>query len=75
MMSKKSVFALVIVGGLFAASAAHADHNSIWGPGSAEMPNDIHNSAIEDDQDVFIDLVQEGDGADSVNRYDTVEEE
>lgn len=69
-MSKKSVIALVVACGLFSASSAFADHNSIWGAGSANMPNDIHNSAIEDDQDVFMDLVQYGDGADSVNRYD-----
>ncbi|MFO7593229.1 MAG: hypothetical protein R6X15_04185 [Pseudomonadota bacterium] len=69
-MSKKSVVALLVAGGLFAASSAYADHNSIWGAGSANMPNDIHNSAIEDDQDVFMDLVQQGGGADSVNRYD-----
>lgn len=70
MMSKKSVLALLVAGGIFAASAAHADHNSIWGAGTANMPNDIHNSAIEDDQEVFLDLVQYGNGADSVNRYD-----
>lgn len=70
MMSKKPVLALLLAGGLFAASSAFADHNSVWGAGSANMPNDIHNSAIEDDQDVFMDLVQYGDGADSVNRYD-----
>ncbi len=69
-MSKKSVIALLVAGGFFAASSAYADHNSVWGAGSANMPNDIHNSAIEDDQDVFMDLVQYGDGADSVNRYD-----
>lgn len=69
-MSKKSIITLIIAAGIFAATAAHADHNSIWGAGSANMPNDIHNSAIEDDQDVFLDLVQYGDGADSVNRYD-----
>jgi hypothetical protein len=72
-MSKKSLIALVIAGSLFGAVSAHADHNSIWGPGSANMPNDIHNSAIEDDFETFIDLVQGGDGADSVNRYDIVE--
>lgn len=70
MMSKQFVLALLLAGGLFAASSAFADHNSVWGAGSANMPNDIHNSAIEDDQDVFMDLVQYGDGADSVNRYD-----
>jgi len=68
-MSKKSVLALVITGSMFAASSAWADHNSIWGEGWANMPNDIHNSAIEDDQDTFMDLVQYGGGADSVNRY------
>lgn len=72
-MSKKSLIALVIAGSLFSAASAYADHNSIWGAGSANMPNDIHNSAIEDDMDTFLDLVQEGDGADSVNRYDTEE--
>lgn len=75
MMSKKSVIAMVIAGSLFTTASAFADHNSVWGAGFAEMPNDIHNSAIEDDFDTFLDLVQEGDGADSVNRYDTVEEE
>lgn len=69
-MRNKSVIALLVAGGFLAASSAFADHNSIWGAGSANMPNDIHNSAIEDDQDVFLDLVQYGDGADSVNRYD-----
>jgi len=73
-MSKKSMIALVIAGSLFTAASSYADHNSIWGPGSAEMPYDIHNSAIEDDMDTFLDLVQQGDGADSVNRYDTVDE-
>lgn len=69
-MNMKSVIALVVASGFFAASSAYADHNSVWGAGSANMPNDIHNSAIEDDQEVFLDLVQYGDGADSVNRYD-----
>ncbi len=74
-MSNKSVIALLVAGSLFAASSAFADHNSVWGAGSANMPNDIHNSAIEDDQDVFLDLVQYGDGADSVNRYDDTSED
>lgn len=70
-MTNKSLAVLLVAGSLFAATAAQADHNSIWGAGHANMPNDIHNSAIEDDQDVFLDLVQQGGGADSVNRYDT----
>lgn len=69
-MKMKSIIALAVAGSFFSASYAYADHNSIWGAGSANMPNDIHNSAIEDDQDAFLDLVQYGDGADSVNRYD-----
>jgi hypothetical protein len=69
-VSKKSVIGLAVIAGLFAAASAHADHNSVWGAGFANMPNDIHNSAIEDDQDVFMDLVRYGDGADSENRYD-----
>lgn len=68
-MLNKTLAALFVTGSLFAATA-QADHNSVWGPGTANMPNDIHNSAIEDDQDVFLDLVQQGGGADSVNRYD-----
>ena len=55
-----------------AATAVHADHNSIWGPGIANMPNDIHNTRIDtmdDDTDDFIDFVSMGAGADSVNRY------
>ena len=68
-MSKKLVFAMFISGGMLATSASYADHNSIWGAGHANMPNDIHNTRIEDDNETFHDLVQYGDGADSVNRY------
>lgn len=68
-MSNRTLTALVLGGSLLAASPAWADHNSVWGAGWANMPNDIHNSAIEDDQDTFMDLVRYGDGAESVNRY------
>lgn len=57
---------------LAAAGAAQADHNSIWGEGTASMPNDIHNTRIDtmdDDTDSFIDFVRSGAGADSVNRF------
>ncbi|MDY6981108.1 MAG: hypothetical protein SV201_14625 [Pseudomonadota bacterium] len=70
-MSKKSIIAMFISAGLLATSAAYADHNSVWGAGTANMPNDIHNTRIEDDNDTFLELVQQGGGADSVNRYDT----
>lgn len=69
-MLNKTLNVLLVTGTLFAATAAQADHNSVWGAGWANMPNDIHNSAIEDTQEEFLDLVQQGGGADSVNRYD-----
>jgi|LGOV01.1.fsa_nt_gb hypothetical protein len=69
-MNKKSVIAMLIAGGMIATSSAYADHNSIWGAGTANMPNDIHNTRIEDSDETFMELVQGGGGADSVNRYD-----
>jgi len=69
-MNKKSIIAMLIAGGMIATSSAYADHNSIWGAGTANMPNDIHNTRIEDDNETFLELVQGGGGADSVNRYD-----
>ena len=69
-MNKKSVIAMLIAGGMVATSSAYADHASIWGAGTANMPNDIHNTRIEDDNETFLELVQGGGGADSVNRYD-----
>ena len=55
---------------LFSMSAL-ADHNSVLGPGTTNMPNDIHNTRIEDDlsSTAFRDFVSGGAGADSVNRY------
>lgn len=64
---------------LVAASAllttAHADHMSPWGPGWANMPNDIHNTRLDlrDDNDAFRDFVQYGEGADTTNRFLTEE--
>lgn len=51
--------------------SALADHNSPMGSGWANMPNDIHNIQIEDDLSgtEFSDVVSEGAGADTVNRY------
>ena len=69
-MNKKSIIAMLIAGGMIATSSAYADQNSIWGAGTANMPNDIHNTRIEDDNETFLELVQGGGGADSVNRYD-----
>ncbi len=56
------------------ASVAIADHNSVWGEGWANMPNDIHNTRVDTlqsgDNDEFRDFVRQGGGADSVNRYE-----
>lgn len=52
-------------------TVAQADHMSPWGPGWANMPNDIHNTRIDTrgDNDAFRDFVRYGEGADSINRY------
>lgn len=58
------------------ATGAIADHNSPWGAGWANMPNDIHNTRIDtrdEDPDLFVEFVSEGAGADSVNRFLTDE--
>lgn len=67
---KKSL-TLVILFGALSSLPALADHNSVWGAGFANMPNDIHNTRIEDDLDQgeWTEFVQFGEGADSVNRY------
>jgi len=68
-MKLKSLLAIFITSSVFASSAVLADHKSPMGAGTANMPNDIHNTRIEDDNETFLDLVQGGGGADSVNRY------
>jgi hypothetical protein len=57
-------------------TTALADHNSRWGEGWANMPNDIHNTRIETrgDNRTFRDFVRFGNGADSVNRFATEDE-
>lgn len=61
----------LLILGLASAPLALADHNSPWGEGWANMPNDIHNTRIEtldsDDPSDFIDFVRGGNGAASVN--------
>ena len=69
-MKIKTVIGMVMVSAVMASSATFADHNSPMGAGTANMPNDIHNTRIEDDNETFLSLVQGGGGADSVNRYD-----
>ena len=69
-MKIRTLLATCIASGVLATTAAYADHNSPMGAGWANMPNDIHNTRLEDTNEEFMDLVQGGGGADSVNRYD-----
>lgn len=54
-----------------------ADHNSKNGEGTANMPNDIHNTRIETlqngDSERFREFVKYGEGSTSVNRFATEE--
>ena len=69
-MKKATLKTLLFSCVLASASTAMADHMSPWGEGWASMPNDIHNTRLDtDDNDEFIDFVREGGGADSVNRF------
>lgn len=69
---KRTAHALVFgsLAALVSASAL-ADHNSPHGAGWANMPNDIHNTRIEDGLSgtEFADFVRQGAGAATVNRY------
>jgi len=42
---------IVITAAACLPAAVHADHMSVWGPGWANMPNDIHNTRIDTDSD------------------------
>lgn len=71
-MKFKTLLATCITGGALATTSVYADHNSVWGEGWANMPNDIHNTRIEtldveDGNTIFTEFVREGGGADSVN--------
>ncbi len=59
-----------LIGGL-AVLPASADHNSVWGAGWANMPNDIHNTRMEDNLSgqEWRDFVRQGNGARTDNRY------
>lgn len=72
-MKTVTAIAVATLFGSLATVPAFADHNSPMGAGWANMPNDIHNTRIDtrlaDDYQSFIDFVQYGMGADSINRY------
>lgn len=50
---------------------AMADHKSVNGAGWANMPNDIHNTRLEDNLDstAWRDFVSKGAGSQTINRY------
>lgn len=67
----KRLLLLTLVATATCLGVAQADHMSPWGPGWANMPNDIHNTRLDlrDDNDAFRDFVQYGEGADTTNRF------
>lgn len=69
-MKLKTLLATCLTSGALVMTSAYADHASPMGEGWANMPNDIHNTRLEDSQEEFMDLVQGGGGVDSTNRYD-----
>ena len=62
---------------VMAAASAFADHNSKDGEGTANMPNDIHNTRVEtleaNDNDAFRDFVKYGEGSQVPNRFESDE--
>lgn len=71
-MMKETLASIVLALGIAAVSTVQADHNSPWGEGWANMPNDIHNTRVDtrdEDTEAFIDFVRMGSGADSENVY------
>jgi len=61
---KLTLLGVALSGALLAAPAAWADHNSIWGEGWANMPNDIHDTRIDtldDANEEFTDFVSARD--------------
>lgn len=62
---------------LVAAAPSVADHNSKNGEGTANMPNDIHNTRVEtletNDNEAFRDFVKYGEGSTTVNRFESEE--
>ncbi|MFN3544469.1 MAG: hypothetical protein ACK4UX_06425 [Thiobacillus sp.] len=68
---KRTAHALVLGSLALLSASAFADHNSPNGAGWANMPNDIHNTRIEDNLSgtAFRDFVRQGAGAATTNRY------
>ncbi|MEJ2344046.1 MAG: hypothetical protein P8076_04930 [Gammaproteobacteria bacterium] len=70
--SKHRLSSVGLVFALAAAPSAWADHNSPWGEGWANMPNDTHDTRIEtlDDNDAFLDYVGNRDAGGGIDRVD-----
>lgn len=68
-----AIFAATVVA--LGTGPAIADHNSKDGEGTANMPNDIHNTRIDtmeaEDNEAFREFVRYGEGSESVNRFDS----
>ena len=67
----KSTALVALISTAAFAPYASADHNSVWGDGWANMPNDIHNTRLDPtvSDTEFMEFVSGGAGAESVNRY------
>ena len=68
---KRSLLVAAVLLMFTSAPVVMADHNSPYGAGWANMPNDIHNTRIEDNLsgDAWRDFVRQGNGARTDNRY------
>jgi len=66
----KNAVLATILSSAVVAPYAMADHNSVWGEGWANMPNDIHNTRLDPtvSDTEFMEFVSGGAGAESVNR-------
>lgn len=67
----KAIYPITPILRLAMISSVSADHNSPWGEGWANTPNDVHNTRIDtrDDNEAFRDFVRQSNGASSVNRF------
>ncbi|MEJ2060837.1 MAG: hypothetical protein P8Y64_10180 [Gammaproteobacteria bacterium] len=72
-MKSRKLSIVVLLGAMGLAPAVWADHNSIWGEGWANMPNDTHDTRIDTlgDNEAFTDYVQEA-AASARDDVDTV---
>lgn len=78
-MRKQVLTTAIASAALIAAGTSVADHNSVSGEGTANMPNDIHNTRVEtleaNDSEAFRDFVRYGEGSKTVNRFASDETE